>query len=158
MLAKKFAIGFGIAVILPCMVYYGVSTFSPKVKWQDYRVEDYHERYKDATKEGKEQLREERKNLEEKKRKHRKRFETHLFYVAVPTGIVAIILGSIIAVQSIGAGLIFGGIFTITNGYIHYWSELQDWMRFLSLFVAFVLLIFVGYTKLRVKVDNKGKS
>ncbi len=39
MLAKKFALAFGIAVLLPFLVYYGVSTFSPPPKhdWTCYR-------------------------------------------------------------------------------------------------------------------------
>ena len=156
MLAKRFAVGFGIAIILPIMVYYGVSTISPKVRWQDYQIEDYHTRYKEADDTQKKVLRAEQKELETKRRAHYKRFETHLFYVAVPVGIAAIIAGSVLSIQSIGAGLIFGGIFTITEGYCHYWSELGDGMRFLSLLVAFGLLIFVGYTKLGVQ--NKSDS
>lgn len=108
MLAKKFALGFGIAIILPMVIYYGVSTFSPAPKWNDY----------------------------------------YLFYVAVPLGIFAILFGAFSPIQAIGTGLMFGGIFTLTEGYFCYWSELQDWMRFLSLLIAFVVLIYIGYRKL----------
>ena len=130
------------------MIHYGVSTFSPRPKWRDYRVEDYHLRYKDASPEEKETLREETRNLEEKRRKARKRFERHLFFVAVPMGIIAIIVGSMMPIQAMGTGLMFGGIFTLADGYCWYWSELHDWMRFLSLLVAFIVLIFIGYRKL----------
>lgn len=36
MLAKKFGFGFGIAIILPMMIHYGVSTFTPRPDWKDY--------------------------------------------------------------------------------------------------------------------------
>ena len=75
-------------------------------------------------------------------------FSPALFIVAVPIGIAAIIVGALASIQAIGTGLMFGGIFTVMDGYCWYWSELQDWMRFLSLLAAFVVLIFIGYRKL----------
>ena len=45
----------------------------------------------------------------------------------------------------------FGGIFSICDGYFNYWSELADWMRFLSLLSAFIVLLFVGYKKIEKK-------
>ena len=74
--------------------------------------------------------------------------------MAAPAGIAAIVVGSFLSVQAIGAGLIFGGIFTITDGYCWYWTELEDWMRFLSLLIAFVVLVVIGYKKLNEKPKN----
>jgi len=147
MLAKKFALGVGMAIILPMLVYYGVNMFSPSPKWRDYRVDDYYERYKEADQAEKNVLRKERKRLDTEKRAHRKRFERHLYLVATPVGIAAIIAGSVIAIHGIGAGLMFGGIFTVTEGYVCYWSELPPWLRFLSLLVAFAVLLYIGYRK-----------
>ena len=148
MLAKKFALGFGIAIILPMLVHYGVSSFSPRPKWQDYYDVGYYQRIKDASPEEKAKLEQERKEQQEKLEEVRKRFQKHLFFVAVPVGIIAIVVGAISPIQAIGTGLMFGGIFALINGYCWYWSELQDWMRFLSLLVAFIILIFIGYRKL----------
>lgn len=148
MLAKKFALGFGIAVIVPMLVHYGVSTFSPRPKWRDYHDSGYYQRLRDASPQEKAKLETERKEREEKWQKGRKRFERHLFFVAVPVGIATIVIGSMSPVQAIGTGLMFGGIFSLIDGYCWYWSALQDWMRFLSLLVAFVILLFIGYRKL----------
>lgn len=147
MLAKKFALGFGVAILLPMVIHYGVTTFSPRPKWRDYQIENYYERYKRATPEEKVRLEEERSRLAKERREHERRFQKHLFFVATPMGIIAIIVGSISAVQAIGTGLIFGGIFTLMDGYIWYWTELKDWMRFLSLLIAFIIIIFIGYRK-----------
>ena len=148
MLAKKFALGFGIAIILPMLVHYGVSTFSPAPKWQDrYGANDYQD-YQNATPEEKARFNKERSTKETIWLEKEKIFEKHLFLVAVPIGIVAIIVGAVSPIQAIGTGLMFGGIFTLVDGYCWYWSELQDWMRFLSLLAAFVVLIFIGYRKL----------
>jgi hypothetical protein len=35
-LARQIAIGFGVAIVFPLLVYYGVSTFSHAPKWSDY--------------------------------------------------------------------------------------------------------------------------
>lgn len=150
MLAKKFGFGFGIAILLPMLVHYGVSTFSPSPKWEDYYNRNYYQ-YQNATPEEKKVLQAEDNKRQEKFRQVRKTFERHLFYVATPVGIAAIVIGSTLAVQAIGAGLIFGGIFTLVDGYCWYWSELQDWIRFLSLLVAFVVLVYMGYTRMRDK-------
>lgn len=154
MLAKKFGFGFGIAVLLPMLIHYGVSTFSPQPKWQDYHKHSYYSDYQNASDEEKKQLQEEREEKDKAYRSQRKLFERRLFFVATPVGIAAIIIGSILGVQAVGAGLIFGGIFTLIDGYCWYWSELQDWMRFLSLLIAFVVMVGIGYTK----INDKTKS
>ena len=148
MLAKKFALGFGVAIILPMLVHYGVSTFSPAPKWQDRYETNYYQKYQKATLEEKAGLDEEKDAREKNWREKEKIFQKHLFLVAVPIGIASIIVGAVSSIQAIGTGLMFGGIFTLVDGYCWYWSELQDWMRFLSLLAAFVVLIFIGYRKL----------
>jgi len=148
MLAKKFGFGFGIAIILPMLIHYGVSTFTPSPKWSDYYTSDYRA-YETATPEEKKALQKEDRKRQEKYRQQRKVFERNLFFVAAPLGIVAIVIGSLLAVQAVGAGLIFGGIFTLVDGYCWYWSELSDWMRFLSLLAVFFILVWIGYTKLQ---------
>jgi hypothetical protein len=146
MLAKKFALGFGIAIILPMLVHYGVSTFSPAPKWSDRY--SYYSQDKNATLEEKAKIEQDRKEAARIWDEKQKAFQSHLFFVAVPVGIITIILGAFAPIQAIGTGLMFGGIFTLSEGYMCYWSALQDWMRFLSLLTAFCVLIYVGYRKL----------
>jgi len=148
MLAKKFALGFGIAVIFPVMVHYGVSTFLPSPKWQDRYSGTYYQDYSHATPEAKAKLDQERKQREKDWNAREKRFQGVLFAVAVPLGIAAILIGSLAAIQAVGTGLMFGGIFLLLDGYCNYWSELADSMRFLSLLFAFIILMYIGYKKL----------
>ncbi|OPX29106.1 MAG: hypothetical protein B1H08_04580 [Candidatus Omnitrophica bacterium 4484_171] len=151
MLAKKFALGFGIAIIFPMMIHYGVSTFSPKPKWKDYQIKNYYERYKEANPQEKKQLRAEKNKLENRREKAEKSFQKHLFFVAVPLGIIAIVAGAFLSIQAIGTGLMFGGIFSICDGYANYWYALGDPLKFASMLLAFIVLISIGYKKL----DNK---
>ena len=78
-------------------------------------------------------------------------FQKHLFSVAVPLGLVAIIVGAFFLGPAIGAGLMFGGIFGVCDGYFNYWSELAATLKFFSLLAAFVVLILVGYCKIERK-------
>ncbi|MDD5561978.1 MAG: hypothetical protein PHT50_07650 [Candidatus Omnitrophica bacterium] len=148
MLAKKFALGFGIAIIFPVMVHYGVSTFVPSPKWQERYSGDYYQNYNKATPEEKAKLEEEKKQREADWTAKEKRFQLFLFLVAVPLGIAAILIGSLAAIQAVGTGLMFGGIFLLLDGYCNYWSELADSMRFLSLLLAFIVLLYIGYKKI----------
>jgi len=146
MLSKKFALGFGLAVALPLLVYYGVSTFSPPPNWADYFPTGSLSR-RDKTPEEEVRIQQEQSRREQMYKEHEHRFVRALFFIATPIGIAAIIGGSIIAIEAVGTGLMFGGIFTVIEGYCWYWWALEHWMRFLSLLAAFLILIFIGYRK-----------
>ena len=71
-----------------------------------------------------------------------------IFIIAIPLGLILIALGAFVfQLNSVGLGVMFGGIFTVTEGYVCYWSELPPWLRFLSLLVAFAVLLYIGYRK-----------
>ena len=59
--------------------------------------------------------------------------------------------GAFLRRPAIGTGLMFGGIFSICDGYFNNWSKLADVLKFGSLLVAFGLLIFLGYRRLERK-------
>ena len=150
MLAKKFALGFGIAVVFPMMIHYGVSTFSPQPKWRDYQVENYFEQHRRAAPEEQKKLEAEKNQLEKQRKDANLRFSKHLFFVAVPLGILAIIIGAFLSIQATGTGLMFGGIFSISDGYFHYWFELPDPLKFGSMLISFIVLLLIGYKKLEI--------
>jgi hypothetical protein len=140
MIAKKFALAFGIAVIFPAMIHFGVSTFSPEPRWQDYHVTPLID-----------------SNSAEYTKKHaeyraaEKVFEKHLFAVAVPLGLITVVVGAFLTVPAIGTGLMFGGIFSVCDGYFNHWSELSAQLKFFSLLAAFIVLLVVGYRNLEKK-------
>jgi hypothetical protein len=140
-----FAIATGIAILLPMFINYGVNIFSPTPKyptgvvvWDQAHPEKHAEWMK--------------KSMEYKKQM--KRHQQLLFYVAVPAGIAAIIGGSFIAVPAVGPGLVFGGVFTLIEGYWFYWSELEDWAKFVSIVIALAALIFTAYRRLAPRSNN----
>jgi uncharacterized membrane protein YphA (DoxX/SURF4 family) len=139
MLARQIAIGFGIAVIFPLLVHYGVATFHATPKYEPW-VALAPNATPDERKEYLTQQQQRQKNYAEAA----KEFARILVIVSTPLGVAAILFGAYLSFQAVGTGLIFGGIFAISWGYWSYWSYLDDWMRFVSLLVGFAALIFVG--------------
>ena len=75
MIAKKFALAFGIAVVFPAMIRCGVSTFSPEPRWQDHHVTPLIDSNSA-----------EYQKKDAEYRAAEKVFEKHLFAFAVPLG------------------------------------------------------------------------
>jgi hypothetical protein len=113
-----------------------VSTFVFSPKWRDYQVHSTFHPYAGG------------KGAYRAAEKH---FQQQLFAIAVPLGLVALAAGAFLRRPAIETGLMFGGIFSIWDGYFNYWSELADVLKFGSLLVAFGLLIFLGYRRLERK-------
>jgi hypothetical protein len=146
MLARQIAIGFGIAIIFPLLVYYGVASI--------YRAPQLPS-YGSAIVPLVNATPEERAKYMAEQQEQRMRFESaakdfarHLVYIATPLGVCAILVGAYLPLYAIGTGLIIGGIFTVSSGYWYYWSYLADWVRFVSLLAGFIILLFVGYYRI----------
>jgi len=151
MLAQQIAIGFGIAVIFPLLVYYGVATFYPPPQMQ-YAASAIIAPGPNATPEERQKYQEEQRERQQAQRERTeaynaaaKDFARHLVIVSAPLGVAAILIGAYLPLYAIGTGLIFAGIFTVGAGYWHYWSYLENWIRFASLLAGFLILLFVGY-------------
>jgi len=149
MLAKKIALGFGIAIVFPMLLHYGVSTWTPQPRFDLYELQQPYN--PQATPEQKAQQQAELQKKQQERHIAEKRFQQHLFAVAVPLGLVALLVGAFLRLPAIGTGLMFGGIFSICDGYFNYWSELADVLKFVSLLIAFILLLFLGYRRLEKK-------
>jgi hypothetical protein len=152
MLARQIAVGFGIALIFPLLVYYGVATFHPTPKRQDIVTATLVQApTANSTPEQQKELDEQRQKRHEQQLAYEaaaKDFARVLVTVSTPLGVAAILIGAYLALHSIGTGLIFGGIFTVAWGYWGYWQYLDDWIRFVSLLAGFAILIFVGYRRI----------
>lgn len=140
MLARQIAIGFGIAVIFPLLIHYGVATFHPAPKYDASIASLAPNATPDERKEYFAQQQQRQKNYAEAA----KAFARILVIVSTPLGVAAILIGAYLSFQAIGTGLILGGILTVSWGYWSYWSHLDDWIRFTSLLIGFAILIFVG--------------
>ena len=153
MLARQIAIGFGIAIIFPSLVYYGVASIypPPQLKYEvtasaviapgPNAMPEERQKYAQDFTDRQERQRARHAEFAEANRE----FARHLVVFSTPLGVVAILIGAYLPLYAIGTGLIFGGIFTVGSGYWEYWTYLENWVRFVSLLIGFVILIFVGY-------------
>lgn len=82
----------------------------------------------------------------------------YVFFIALPLGIIIILLGAFkFGMESVGAGLMGGGVGTLIYGAGAFWPYTQNWIRFLlSLLGLAILIWFVYYWSKRL--ENKGKK
>jgi hypothetical protein len=142
MLARQIAIGFGIAIIFPLLIHYGVATFHPAPKFESLTASLAPNA--NATADERKEYFAQQQQRQKAYAEAAKEFARILVIVATPLGLAAILIGAYLSFQAIGTGLILGGILSVSWGYWSYWSYLDDWIRFVSLLAGFAILIFVG--------------
>lgn len=69
-----------------------------------------------------------------------------VFFVALPLGILIIILGAFkFGLEAVGAGIMGGGVGTLIYGSGAFWPFTQDWVRFLLSLLGLAILIWFAY-------------
>lgn len=133
---KRTALTFAIALLFPLLIHYGIETFYPTphpetvaLSGQVHTLSSPNTRSTDA--------------FIVKYNQHQK----ITFYVNVILGLIVILLGTVIKFDTIGSGLIFGGAITLLSGYLGYWSNLDAPLKFVSLLIAFLLILFIASRK-----------
>lgn len=98
-----------------------------------------------------------RQDYEDAMKKHFKQ----VFYVALPIGVIVIIIGAIFfGLESVGAGLMGGGIVTLIYGAGGYWQYAENLMKFLLSLAGLIVIIYFAYwfNKRSEKKTNKRKK
>lgn len=85
-----------------------------------------------------------------------------VFYIALPLGVVVIIAGAILfGLESVGAGLMGGGIVTLLYGAGGYWQYAQQWLKFGLSLAGLIAVIYFAYwynNRSEKKGSNKSKK
>ena len=142
-LGLRIAIIIGIACLFPATVYYGVATFSDRPERPKYEASG-----PNATQAEKQTLHEKRKAEKEIYQQKQKEFSLRFFWVMVPLGFLAIGLGLFHKLADIGTGFMFAGIISVGTGNFGTWGYIADELRFVSLLVVLLLLLFVSFRRL----------
>lgn len=79
----------------------------------------------------------------------RKPYERNVFFANLGIGLVVLVVAFFLGLEAVSSGLMGGAVMLIVYGSIRYWGELSDVWRTLMLGVALVVLITLGYKKLR---------
>lgn len=151
-MGKKIVLGFGIAIVFAGLVHYGICTFFPQPKWENYEVENYYQRHERASIDEKVALEREKNEKEALRKKDMEKWATRYFYMGLPIGILVVIVGALIKLPAIGSGLLGGGLLVLIESYGHYWLHMPDAPKFITLCIVFILLIWVGYKKVETKL------
>ncbi len=156
MRALLFAIGFGIALLVPLAVYTGVSIFKPGPEWEKVYAGDFQARRESAgsVKEN-QQITKEEQQAQKTYKAQEKEHEKVMFFVSFPIGIAAVIAGAFLRFRAVGAGLVFGGIFLLAEGCYSYWDKMTAVMRFASILVSPAVFVALGVLKSREAAGMK---
>ncbi len=77
-------------------------------------------------------------------------YNGNVFIATIIIGIIAVVLGAVfLSLESVGSGIMGGGVITLIYGTLRYWGSLSDLVRFVILGVALAILIWLGYKKLQ---------
>jgi small-conductance mechanosensitive channel len=69
-----------------------------------------------------------------------------IFIISLIFSIVVIIASILLVhVEAVAGGLMLGSLFFIIYGTWEYWRYMNDWLRFIILGVALIILIYAGY-------------
>ncbi|HDH31289.1 MAG TPA: hypothetical protein ENH26_00770 [Candidatus Wolfebacteria bacterium] len=77
-------------------------------------------------------------------------YNRNVFIILITAGIISIVIGFlIIQAEAVSLGLSFGGLLSLIIGTIRYWSAMNDYLRFIILGIALIILIWIGIKKIK---------
>jgi hypothetical protein len=78
-----------------------------------------------------------------------------VFYVALPLGVVVIVVGAVIfGLEFVGSGLMAGGVAIIVYGVGGYWRFTDDWLKFALSLIGLSIVIWFAYYWTK-RIDKK---
>jgi hypothetical protein len=176
-LIKAFALAVGILIVLNLFFNIGVRTFYPAPEFDDFCSEDLQQRYEDresceevggkwmeqgftaghmsrpiAVPLDKEFVEycDPYNDCKEEHNTARELYERNVFLILIIAGFLALGIGlHMSAVAAVSSGLIWGGVLSLLIGTMRYWSGMQDYLRFIILGIVLVVLVWLGYRKMK---------
>lgn len=73
-------------------------------------------------------------------------YSKNMFIISLIVGVIFIAISALlIQIASVSGGLMLGSLFFIVYGTARYWRFMNDWLRFILLGIALLILIYLGY-------------
>ena len=162
---RDIILGIAVMILTIFVVVYGISVFYPSVNYEDYcgefKTQEIIETQERCVEIGGEWTAENircvttpcpqgfcdrdftcRENYEDAQ-ESRSRM---IFFIALPLGILLLVLGSFLfGLEAVGAGLMGGGIGTILYGAGGYWRYSTDVLRFVLSLLGLAVVIYLAY-------------
>ncbi|MDP3799956.1 MAG: hypothetical protein Q8Q90_00855 [bacterium] len=77
-------------------------------------------------------------------------YNRNVFIVLIVLGLVSLGLGFlVISASAVANGFLGGGLLSLIVGTIRYWSDMNEYLRFIVLGIALAMLIWLGYKKIK---------
>lgn len=76
-------------------------------------------------------------------------YNRNVFIILSLAGVLSIVASLMLANYAVVNGLLFGGIINILIGIVRYWSDMDEYFRFIISGVILAVLIFVAYKRLK---------
>jgi hypothetical protein len=149
---KQIAIWLAIATLLPFTAWFATALFWPPPDSEEhFRTSSRLNEQLGATSDEKQKqsLRVQIDKSDSEFAETEKAFARKLFWFAAPVGFVALVIGTFVRVQAVGAGLMFGAISTVTEGCYESWEALGPRIRLASLLVMLLVTIALGLLRFR---------
>ena len=160
---KKWFLAIGIAIIFVMFINYTTSTVFDKPQYQDFCVEKFinYETEEECVEnggqwntfapraEGKTGLCDVQYTCRQEYDVARNSYEDKAFIVNVVLGLIGLLLGFILTVESVSTGFLLGGVLELFFSTVFYWDRFGDVIRVIILGVVLALLIWIGYKKIK---------
>lgn len=73
-------------------------------------------------------------------------YSKNLFIISLVFSVIIIAIASfLISVDAVSGGLMLGSLMFLIYGTGNYWQYMNDWLRFIILGIALLILIYIGY-------------
>ncbi len=162
---KDIVMGIAIIILTIFVTFYGINTFYPKPNYEDFcgdiktqEIIDNLERCEEIggkwsvyesvrpIKDGAEGFCDRDYYCRQELDNAREIRSRNVFLIALPLGILIIALGAFLfSLESVGVGLMGGGVGTLVYGAGAYWPYSENWIRFIISLVGLIILIFLTY-------------
>mgnify|MGYP001587401584 CR=1 FL=1 len=145
---KNISLSVAIAIVLALFVNVGIATFYDAPDYEDCyfpRAVPPEGEYKPPTQEELDEL----KKCENNNRELRSIYNRDVFIVLIVAGLLSLLAGLFLGVSSVASGFLFGGILNLFIGVVRFWTDMDEYLRFIILGITLVILIWVGYKKLK---------
>jgi hypothetical protein len=83
----------------------------------------------------------------------RQKYNRNIFFILLPLGLLIIILGIYLAVDYLGAGLMFAGLIVMFYATLRYFSDMSKILRAVVILIELLVILWIGYKKIEHRTD-----
>lgn len=91
-------------------------------------------------------------------------YNRNIFFILLPVGLIIVIMGIYLAIDYLGAGLMFAGLIIMFYATFRYFSDMSKILRALVILIELLVIMWIGYKKIENKnlkinkFDNQNKK